>query len=149
MVLVSYGRPSKIRFPRSLQRFTVSWSGTFCASIPVMKTMSAHSIWESFSRSMFMSTNRRSQERGNNPETVSSPSGGNTERLPSNGSAYRKLQQVSGNSGLTSKIFIASSSAIWAHYSFVTAKFLNEQIATFMGIADVRLRNQLGRVIVV
>src|SRR6185369_9104463 len=87
-----------------------------------MKTISAHSIWESFSRSIFKSTNRRSQDCGNNPETVSNPSGGNTERLPSNGSAYRKLQYVSGNSGLTSNIFIASSYQVWAHYSFVYCK---------------------------
>src|SRR5262249_8351593 len=100
---------------------------------PVMKTMSAHSIWESFNRSMFKSTSRRSQERGSRPETVNSPSGGNTQRLPSNGSAYRKLQYVSGNSGLTNKILIPSSSQIWAHYSSLWGSFLNEHIATIFG----------------
>src|SRR6185503_12199405 len=115
-----------------------------------MKTMSAHSIWESFSRSMFMSTSLRSQERGNRPETVSRPSGGNTERLPSNGSAYRKLQYVSGNSGLTSKIFMASSSQVWAHYSFVYLRSsLNEQSATCTWYKRCRLQNQFKRVIVV
>src|SRR5215211_5355826 len=66
--------------------------------------MSAHSICESFSCSTSRSIRRRSQSRGNRLETVNKPSGGNTERFPSNGSACRKLQYVSGNFGLTNKI---------------------------------------------
>src|SRR5678809_1227847 len=93
--------------------------------MPVMKTMSAHSICESFSRSIFKSTRRRSQSRGNRLETVNRLRGGNTLRLPSKGSAYRKLQYVSGNSGLTNKTRIAFSSQIWAHFYIV----INEQIA--------------------
>src|SRR5215213_1148075 len=102
-----------------------------------MKTMSAHSICESFSRSTFKSISRRSQCRGNRLETVSKPNGGNTQRFPSNGSACRKLQYVSGNSGLTSKIFIASFSHLWGAYDYHC-----------VDINDVRLESNLGRVIV-
>src|SRR2546423_2649516 len=83
--------------------------------MPVMKIISAHSICESFRRSMLRSTRRRSQERGNRPETVNRLRGGKTQRFPSKGSAWRKLQYVSGNSGLTSKTLIAFSSHSWAH----------------------------------
>src|SRR5580765_1320075 len=67
--------------------------------------MSAHSMSDSFSDSMFRSTSRLSQDGGNNADTVSRPSGGNAQRLPSNGNACRKLQYVSGNSGLINKTF--------------------------------------------
>src|SRR5687768_5489154 len=75
--------------------------------MPVIKTISAQSICESFNGSISRSTSRRSQSRGNKPDTVISPSGGKSERFPSNGNACRKLQYVSGNSGLTSNTFIA------------------------------------------
>src|ERR1041385_4488243 len=75
-----------------------------------MKIMSAHSIWESFSGSTFRSIRRRSQARGNKLETVNKPRGGNAHRLPSNGSACRKLQYVSGNSGLINKTLITTRS---------------------------------------
>src|SRR5712692_3814218 len=73
--------------------------------------MSAHSISEDLSRRTLRSTRRRSQASGSNADTVNKPSGGNAHRLPSKGSAWRKLQYVSGNSGLTSKTFITTP--IW------------------------------------
>src|SRR5688572_28966939 len=68
--------------------------------------MSAHSMSDISSDSTFRSTSLRSQLAGSNAETVNRPSGGKAHRLPSKGSAYRKLQYVSGNSGLISKTFI-------------------------------------------
>src|SRR5215208_7272453 len=98
-----------------------------------MKIMSAHSICESFSGSTFRSIMRRSQSRGSRLETVIKPNGGNTHCFPSNGSACRKLQYVSGNSGLTSKIFIASFPKCWARYQ-----------CDCNDINDVRLESKLG-----
>src|ERR1044072_4675323 len=102
-----------------------------------MKIMSAHSIWESFSGSTFRSIRRRSQARGNKLETVNKPRGGNKHLLPSNGSACRKLQYVSGNSGLTNKIFIHVSSPFGG------------RLCNCSCISDVRLESKWGRVIVV
>src|SRR6185503_667484 len=69
--------------------------------------MSAHSMSDGRSFSILRSTRRRSQDAGNKADTVNRPKGGKAHRLPSNGSAWRKLQYVSGNSGLTSRTFIA------------------------------------------
>src|SRR5207253_5810364 len=71
--------------------------------------MSAHSMSEDFNDRTFRSTNRRSHDFGSNADTVNKPSGGKAQRFPSNGSAWRKLQYVSGNSGFTNRTFIASS----------------------------------------
>src|SRR5437879_11781344 len=60
-----------------------------------------------------------------------SPKGGNAHRFPSNGSAWRKLQYVSGNSGLTNKTFMTSPSLLLTdnqstrktvHYPFVICR---------------------------
>src|SRR5437870_4744438 len=83
---------------------------SFCTSIAVANIMSAHSMSEDFNDRTFRSTNRRSHDFGSNADTVNKPSGGKAQRFPSNGSAWRKLQYVSGNSGFTNRIFIASSS---------------------------------------
>src|SRR4030095_4669374 len=106
MVLVTYGPPRTTRLPRALALFTTSLSDSFCTNIAVAKTMSAQSISDVFNCSTLRSTSRRSQDCGSNEETVNNPSGGNAQRLPSNGSACRKLQYVSGNSGLTRRTFI-------------------------------------------
>jgi hypothetical protein len=74
-----------------------------CTRIALMKTMSGHRKSAGVSLRTFMSINRRSQAGGSSAETVISPSGGMTARLPSNLTAWRKLQYVSGNSGYTSK----------------------------------------------
>src|SRR5688572_32447545 len=89
-----------------MQRFTTCLSESFCTSIAVANTMSAHSMSAVFSDSTFKSISRRSQSGGSNAETVNNPNGGNAHRLPSNGNACRKLQYVSGNSGLINRIFI-------------------------------------------
>src|ERR1041385_5576721 len=77
----------------------------------VANTISAHSISDCFSRCTLRSTRRFSHDGGNNADTVNRPSGGNAQRLPSKGSAWRKLQYVSGNSGLTNKTFTTLSSS--------------------------------------
>src|SRR5437763_810769 len=71
----------------------------------VAKTMSAQSMSALVRLRTFKSTSRRSHESGNNAETVSKPNGGKAQRLPSKGNAWRKLQYVSGNSGLINKTF--------------------------------------------
>src|SRR5262249_6165958 len=81
---------------------------SFCTSMAVAKTMSAHSMSELESLRTFKSIRRRSHDSGSNAETVSRPSGGKAQRFPSNGNACRKLQYVSGNSGLIIKTFINS-----------------------------------------
>src|SRR5438552_3123460 len=106
MVVVTYGPPSTTRLPRVFARRTISLRDSFCTSIAVANTISAHSISEDFNRCTFRSTSLRSHDSGSSAETVSSPRGGNAQRFPSNGSACRKLQYVSGNSGLTNKTFI-------------------------------------------
>src|SRR5215510_13854757 len=63
---------------------------------------------EAVSERTFMSTSRRSQCSGSIAETVSRPSGGKADRLPSKVKAWRKLQYVSGNSGYTRSTFIFS-----------------------------------------
>ena len=90
-MVVTYGPPRTTRLPALciLDNFL---SDSFCTSIAVAKTMSAHSISDVFNCSTLRSTNRRSQESGSNAETVNNPSGGNAQRLPSNGNACRKLQ---------------------------------------------------------
>src|ERR1043165_3051692 len=98
------------RLPRALHLFTTSRRESFCTSIAVQKTTSAHSMCESFRRRTFRSTSRRFHARGKSAETVRRPSGGKAERRPSKGSAWRKLQYVSGYSGLMSRIFIEFSS---------------------------------------
>src|SRR5437016_10715802 len=100
------------RFPRALHLRTTCFNESFCTSIAVAITMSAHSISDACKLRTLRSTSRRSQEGGSNAETVSSPSGGNAHRFPSNGSAWRKLQYVSGNSGLTNKTFMTSPSLL-------------------------------------
>src|SRR5687767_4229886 len=109
-VVVTYGPPSTTLLPSALHFLTTSCSESFCTSMPVTKTMSAHSISESFIDLTLRSTNRRSQDFGNREETVSRPSGGKAQLFRSKGSACRKLQYVSGNSGFTMSTFIASSS---------------------------------------
>ena len=94
-----------MRLPRALLSRTTSFNDSFCTSIAVTNTMSAHSISDGFSFSIFRSINLRSHESGSKADTVNKPSGGNAHRLPSNGRACLKLQYVSGNSGLTNKTF--------------------------------------------
>src|SRR5207249_7518089 len=85
-----------------LHRRTISFRESFCTNMAVAMTMSAHSMSACFNFSMLRSTNRRSHDSGSSAETVNNPSGGNAQRFPSKGNACRKLQYVSGNSGLTS-----------------------------------------------
>src|SRR5436305_13532204 len=106
MVVVTYGPPSTTRLPFAFACRTTSLRDSFCTNIAVANTMSAHSISEAFNFWTFKSTSLRSHDCGSKADTVSSPSGGNAQRFPSNGSACRKLQYVSGNSGLTNKTFI-------------------------------------------
>src|SRR5687768_16046798 len=101
-----YGPPITTRLPRAFARRTTSLNESSCTSIAVAITMSAHSISDVRSFSILRSTNRRSHDAGNKAETVNRPKGGKAHRLPSKGSAWRKLQYVSGNSGLTSRTFI-------------------------------------------
>src|SRR6267142_4604066 len=103
MVLVTYGPPSTTRLPSFLQRLTTRCSDSFCANMPVAKIISAHSMSDVFNLPTFKSTRRRSHDFGSKAETVNNPSGGKAHRLPSNGSAWRKLQYVSGNSGFTNR----------------------------------------------
>lgn len=74
-----------------------------------MNTTSAQA--RSFSRSFrtFTSTSRFAQAFGNSAATVRRPSGGNDARLRMNFNACLKLQNVSGNSGYSSKTFIRKS----------------------------------------
>src|SRR4051812_48468375 len=67
--------------------------------------MSAQSMSAVVSLRTFRSTSWRSHESGSKAETVSKPNGGKAQRLPSNGNAWRKLQYVSGNSGLIKRTF--------------------------------------------
>src|ERR1043165_10122369 len=106
MVLVTYGPPRTTHFPRAFASFTTSRRDSFCTSIAVAKTIYAHSRSDVFSCCTLRSTNRLSHVDGSRAETVKSPSGGNAQRFPSKGNAWRKLQYVSGNSGLTRRIFI-------------------------------------------
>src|SRR5205807_6090879 len=94
------------RLPFALHLATTWRNESFCTSIAVQKTMSAHSMSDDFRRQTFKSISRRSHARGSKAETVSRPSGGKAERLPSQGSACRKLQYVSRYAGLISRIFI-------------------------------------------
>src|SRR5205823_11398003 len=107
MVVVTYGPPSTTRLPSAFARRTTSLRESFCTSIAVANTISAHSISEDFNFCTLRSTSLRSHDCGSKAETVSSPNGGNAQRFPSNGNACRKLQYVSGNSGLISKTFIS------------------------------------------
>src|SRR2546425_11863555 len=100
------------RFPSALHRRTTYFNESFCTNIAVAITMSAHSISDDCNLRTLRSTSRRSQEGGSSAETVRSPNGGNAHRFPSNGSAWRKLQYVSGNSGLTNKTFMTSPSLL-------------------------------------
>src|SRR3989344_7463977 len=73
-------------------------------SIPVTKTMSAHSMSETRSSfEAFRSIRRFSQGGGSRAETVSNPSGGYALRLPTIFNACLNPQYVSGNSGLIIK----------------------------------------------
>src|SRR4030095_8624995 len=83
---------------------------SFCTSIAVAITISAHSISDERNLRTFRSISRLSHDFGSNEETVNSPSGGRADRLPSNGKAWRKLQYVSGNSGLSNRTFITHPS---------------------------------------
>jgi hypothetical protein len=58
----------------------------------LQKTTSAHSISAALSGWTFIPTSRRSHASGSIAEMVKRPSGGKAERLPSNESAWRKLQ---------------------------------------------------------
>src|SRR5882762_9663618 len=107
-VVDTYGPPTTTRFPLALHSRRTCFKESFCTNIAVAITISAHSISDDRSLRTFKSTRRRSQARGNRAETVKSPSGGNAHRLPSKGSAWRKLQYVSGNSGLINRTFIAA-----------------------------------------
>src|SRR5579883_1145557 len=100
------GPPTTVRNPRARQRDNSRSMPSFCTSMALMSTTSAHSKSASLTGRMLMSTRRCSQSLGNSEATVSSPSGGKTERLPSNGKACLKLQYVSGHSGYTRRAFI-------------------------------------------
>src|SRR5574341_378360 len=100
--------------------------------------MSAHSMSEVLSRSTLRSTNRSSPEGGSQAETVSNPSGGKAQRLPSNGSAWRKLQYVSGNSGLTSRTFIDSLLGSSKRYVATPDGRLTANVNLFGGTRSVR-----------
>src|SRR2546429_9047369 len=86
--------------------------------------MSAHSISDDCNLRTLRSTSRRSQQGGSNAETVMSPNGGNAQRFPSNGSAWRKLQYVSGNSGLINKTFITSPSLLLTNNQSTGKRFI-------------------------
>lgn len=70
------------------------------------KATSAHSMSRSLSFSTLTSTSFRFQWGGSIAETVSSPRGGNEERFPMNGRAWRKLQNVSGKAGYSRSTFM-------------------------------------------
>jgi len=76
MVVVTYGPPTTTRLPRALHLSTMRRKESFCTSIALAKTMSAHSISDVFNECTFKSTSRRFQDRGSSPETVKRPSGG-------------------------------------------------------------------------
>src|SRR6266567_7577551 len=106
MVVVTYGPPSTTRLPSAFALRTTSRRDSFCTSMAVANTMSAHSMSEDFNACTFKSISFRSHDSGSSADTVNSPNGGNAQRFPSKGNACRKLQYVSGNSGLTNKTFI-------------------------------------------
>src|SRR2546430_16883063 len=99
MVVVTYGPPRTTHLSMALHCRTTAWTDSFCTNMPVTNTTSAHSMSEDFNGRTFKSTKRLCQDLGSNAETVKSPSGGNAHRFLSKGSAWRKLQYVSGNSG--------------------------------------------------
>ena len=103
---VNSGPPATIVLPAARQRATSSCAESCWAIIPLMNTTSAQA--RSFSRSFrtLTSTTRFAQSAGSIAATVNRPSGGNAAFFRMNFNACLKLQNVSGNSGYSSKTFI-------------------------------------------
>src|SRR4029077_10534025 len=100
------GPPTTVRSPRARQRDKIPSMPSFCTSIALIRTTSAHFKSASLTGRILTSTRRCSQVFGSSEATVKRPSGGKTDFLPSNGKACLKLQYVSGHSGYTRRAFI-------------------------------------------